>query len=77
MDYMVFVLGYDLLQKELTALEDHPCDVAYKVCCDIYNEFLESEESEQAKSEYSCLQDWIKNHQGTIDRLIEQNFYVN
>lgn len=48
--------------------------LAYEICCDIYNEFLDSEESEQDKSEYECLQDWIKNHQGTIDRLIETNF---
>ena len=72
--YMLFVLGYDLLQKELTSCEDCPCDLAYEICCDIYNEFLESEEVEQDKGEYECLQDWIKNHQGTIDRLIEQNY---
>ena len=41
---------------------------------DIYNEFLDSEEAEQNKSEYECLQEWIENHQGTIDRLIETNF---
>ena len=72
--YMIFVLGYDLLQKELTSYDDCPCDLAYEICCDIYDEFLDSEEAEQDKSEYECLQEWIENHQGTVDRLIETNF---
>lgn len=71
--YMIFVLGYDLLQEKLTSYDDCPCDWAYNVCIDIYNEFLESEENQQEKSEYECLQDWIKNHSGTIERFIEQN----
>lgn len=73
-DYMIFVLGYDLLQKELTSYDDCSCDLAYETCCDIYNEFLNSEEAEQDKSEYECLQDWIESHPGTITRYIEQNF---
>ena len=72
--YMIFVLGYDLLQKKLTSMDDCPCDVAYETCIDIYNKFLDSEEIQQDKSEYECLQDWIESHQGTIDRLIETNF---
>lgn len=72
--YMIFVLGYDLLQKELTSYDDCSCDLAYEICCDIYDEFLDSEEAKQDKGEYECLQDWIESHQGTIDRLIETNF---
>ena len=72
--YMIFVLGYDLLQRELTLYEDCPCDRAYKICSDIYKEFLDSEEAKQDKSEYECLQDWIENHQGMISYLIEVNF---
>lgn len=49
--YMIFVLGYDLLQKELTSYDDCPCNLAYEICCDIYDEFLDSEEAEQDKSE--------------------------
>ncbi len=74
MAYMIFVLGYDLLQEKLTSLDDCPCDIAYETCIDIYNEFLDSEENQQDKSEYECLQDWIENHPGTVDRFIEQNF---
>ena len=72
--YMIFVLGYDLLQGKLTSFDDCPCDWAYEVCADVYNEFLESEESAQNKGEYECLRDWIENHPGTIDRFIEQNY---
>lgn len=71
---MIFVLGYDLLQKELKSYDDCTCDLAYEICCDVYNDFLESEEAEQNKSEYECLQDWIKNHHGRISYLIEINF---
>ena len=72
--YMIFVLGFDLLQKELTATKDCPCDWAYRVCTDIYNEFVKSEEFKQDKSEYSCMQDWIENNQGAIDNFINGGF---
>ena len=72
--YMLFVLGYDLLQENLTSFNDYSCDWAYEVCIDVYSKFLDSEEYMQNKSEYECLQDWIKNHQGTIDYLMEVNY---
>lgn len=72
--YMIFVLGYDLLQRKLGLYYDCPCDLAYEICYDIYNEFLKSEEAKQNKSEYECLQDWIENHQGTVSYLIELTF---
>lgn len=70
MNYWIFVLGFDLLQEKLKKYE-LPCDIAFSACQDIYNEFLESEEVEQEKSEYDCLQEWINNHSGTIDYIIE------
>jgi hypothetical protein len=72
--YMIFVLGYDLLQEELTSFDGCPCDLAYEACIDIYNEFLASKESNQNKSEYECLQDWINTHQEKIDYIIKLNF---
>lgn len=71
-NYMIFVLGYDLLHNELNNA-DLPCDTAMEVCKDIYDEFVDSIEYLQEKSEYSCLKDWLENHKGTVDRLIEQN----
>ena len=69
--YMIFVLGYDLLQQQLTGIEDCHCDWAYRVCERVYDEFLQSEEYLQDKSEYEALQDWIKTHQGTISYCMD------
>ena len=55
--YMIFVLGYDLLQNKLANLKDCACDVGHKTCALIYDEFVDSEENQQEKSEYKCLQD--------------------
>lgn len=74
--YMLFVMGYDLLQKKLTSYEDCPCDGAYNICIKIYDEFLDSEENQQEKGEYECLQDWIKNHTEMIDGFIKQEFEI-
>lgn len=72
--YMLFVMGYDLLQKKLASYDDCPCDGAYNICIKIYDEFLDSEENQQDKGEYECLQDWIENHTEMIDGFIKQEF---
>lgn len=68
-NYMVFVLGYDLLQEKLNEL-DLPCDVAYKTCKEIYNSFLCSEEYFLDKSEYECLQDYLADNKETVDTIL-------
>ena len=69
--YMLFVLGYDLLQSRLTEYEDCNCDWAYDICEKIYNEFLKSEEYNKSQSEYECLQEWITNHPDKVNEIIE------
>jgi len=69
---MIFVLGYDLLQKVLKEYE-LPCDVAYEVCVDVYNEFLESEYAKQNESEYDALQEYVSEHKASIDYIVEMN----
>lgn len=74
--YMIFVLGYDLLQQILTEVEDCPCDWAYRVCERVYDEFLKSEENLQDKSEYECLQDWIANHMERVEYIMDCGGYI-
>lgn len=69
-EYMVFVLGYDLLQEKLTSLDDCPCDWAYEKCKEIYNTFLKSDENIPTKSEYECLRKWIVINSGKIDCML-------
>lgn len=73
MEYnMIFVLGYDLLQKEL-AEQDLPCDIAFDVCRKIYDDFLVSEEYKLDKPEYDALYIYINNNKESIDSLIVEN----
>lgn len=73
-EYMVFVLGYDLLQKLLWEKLNLPCDIAFEVCERVYDDFVKSEENQQSKSEYECLQDWVQNNEGKIKGYIPKNF---
>lgn len=73
MEYnMIFVLGYDLLQKEL-AEQDLPCDIAFYVCKEVYNDFLASEEYKLDMPEYDALYVYINNNKESIDSLIKEN----
>lgn len=73
MEYnMIFVLGYDLLHDQLVQ-SDLSCDEAYGVCVDVYNAFLESEYATQNTSEYDALSQYIAEHEGEVERLIEVN----
>lgn len=78
MEYnMIFVMGYDLLHSKLDYW-DLPCDVAFDICKEIYNDFLNSEEYQWDMSEYEALQIYILNNRKSIDSLIEETgkFYI-
>jgi hypothetical protein len=69
MEYYVFVLGYDLLQ-ELLMESETPCDVAYDLCEEIYNDFLKSGYNVDTKSGYDCLHNYISdNYDGIRNRI--------
>ena len=59
MSYFVFVLGYDLLHD---VLNEMPCDTAYDLCISVYDDFIHSEYNNPNKSEYECLQKYVKAH---------------
>ena len=71
MEYnMIFVMGYDLLHSKLDYW-NLPCDVAFDVCQEIYNGFLNSEEYQWDMSEYKALYIYTQNNKYDINKLIE------
>ena len=71
MEYnMIFVMGYDLLHDELDKW-NLPCDVAFDVCKEVYNDFLNSEEYKFLMGEYDALYIYIQRNKESIDNRIE------
>ena len=67
--YLIFVLGYDILQSILN-MYDIPCDVSFEYCTNLHSTYISSPESEQDKSDYECLQDYVNNHMHEIESEI-------
>lgn len=62
-NYYIFVLGYDLLQDYFKKQNDSECDIVYQKACQIYNDFLKSEEIKNYNiSQYDALIDFLKNN---------------
>ena len=60
-EYIVFVLGYDLLQEHFSKSDEPECDLVYDKCTEIAGEFMESEQcKDYSKSLYDCLRDFIR-----------------
>lgn len=70
-NYIIFILGYDLLQERFKILESNECDVVYEICINIADEFIKSEEYQMMNiSLYEALVQWIDSHKEIIDKLI-------
>ena len=71
-NYIIFILGYDLLQDRFKNLESNECDTVYEICRDIAVVFLLSDEYHMSNiSMYEALVKWIENHEETIAQLIK------
>ena len=71
---MIFVMGYDLLNKELVE-RDVPCDIAFDICKYIYKKFLTSTELNLELlnvSEYDALKEYIESNKEDIKIYIEK-----
>ena len=77
-NYAIFVLGYDLLNKSLLNGQYPECDLAYKKCEQIAEDFLKSDYNVNTMSLYDALVIYIdeKNHlkflENEEDELLEQ-----
>lgn len=57
-NYLVFVLGYDLLHDEFGLL---PCDIAYERATLLIEKFMQSNEYLHSKSSsYDALKNWLE-----------------
>lgn len=63
-DYIIFVLGYDLLNKELSNSSNPECDTVYDKCKQIAEDFLKSDYNLTTESLYEALVVYVdeKNH---------------
>lgn len=70
--YIAFVLGYDLLNKEISNSNNPECDLSYDICNEIASNFLESKEYKNSKySTYEMLQEWLENNQDKVKEYLE------
>jgi len=76
-NFNIFVLGYDLLQKELNELE-LDIDTAFYVCHKVYKDFLSSLYNDETKSEYTCMSEFINNtHDNYITNILDEYYNVS
>lgn len=82
-DYAVFVLGYDLLQKDFAESDKPECDIVHGKCVSIAKKFYDAEFSinntfvkycEQNKSLYDCLVDFTSNEAVDIESFINDEY---
>lgn len=59
-DYIIFILGYDLLQDYFLDSKETECDLIYEKCSKIADDFLSSEYNSNNKNLYDCIADYIK-----------------
>lgn len=71
LNYITFILGYDLLQDKFKNLESKECDTVYEICRDIAAVFMQSiEYYDMNISMYEALTSWVNNHDETIKQII-------
>lgn len=69
MNYIAFVLGYDLLHDRFITNIYSECDWVYDMCCSIARLFLQSEEYKNTKySTYEMLEYWLRINKDMIDK---------
>jgi len=65
--YLNFVLGYDLLNDMFRKSKCQECDINYDFCDYLSRKFIKSEEYQNTKySTYEMLECWINNNKGKI-----------
>lgn len=72
LNYIVFILGYDILQDKFKNLESNECDTIYEACKEIAAVFMQSiEYYDMNVSMYEALTSWVNNHNETIKQIIK------
>ena len=70
--YLNFVLGYDLLNDMFRKSKCQECDINYDFCDYLSRKFIKSEEYQNTKySTYEMLDKWINNNKSMIKKEYE------
>jgi hypothetical protein len=69
LNYLVFVLGYDLLHDVLDGIE---CDIAYDFCVELCEDFANSIYNNLNFSGYQCLSNYVNAHMDDIKARLEE-----
>lgn len=65
--YLVFCLGYDLLNEKLSKSKNKECDDVYEFCDYLARKFMKTDYYKNKwKSSYDNLQDWIEDNRDVI-----------
>lgn len=67
MNYNEFL--FTMLMKDTTHLGGYPYDELWRISKDLHDVYTRSEQSKQAKSDYDCMVDWIKENKQLINIL--------
>lgn len=69
MDYIIFILGYDLLNDWFNQFEDAPCDNVYEACEMIAREFNMYDMEHPADGPmYEALRAWLEDNQDIVEK---------
>lgn len=61
LNYIIFILGYDLLHDMFACSENNECDLVFDDCKKIAKDFVESEEyKNNSRSMYEMLVEYLK-----------------
>lgn len=75
-NYVIFVLGYDVLQHKLVNAnaDSYPmeCDNAYDICAKLADQFFKSDEyKDMSVGMLQALYDWSDEHMESINEMID------
>lgn len=69
--YLCYVLGYDLLNKELKETAWNCCDCTFEAVEKIIEKFLKSEENKDTtKSQYDALVEYLENNKEKTHKFL-------
>ena len=66
----IFFLFCELARYDNKELKQEPYDVQFPVFVDLFNEYSQSEYTEQDKSEYDCIEDFLTYKKVEKEKLI-------
>lgn len=73
-EYITFILGYDLLHKQLSYLISNECDNVYDICKELTDIFIETDDYNYSLcSLYDALNNWLKNNEDKIYDYINKD----